>query len=243
MNSSRRTVLGALAGACMSASAFAEEDGVLRDQSLRVNGARRRYRLTAAPDRTRNAPLVLALHGVADNPERMARYSRLDSTARSEGWVLAYPRSLGERWPYFSANAAQREIDFIAALIDELGTRYAIDPDRVHLTGMSGGGYFINVAASRLSERVASIAAHSGGAGGLALHGIHASRKYPVLVIHGDADRAVPIESGRALAALYRSEGHETALWEIAGLGHAWGAAHGVNARLATFFRDHPRLG
>ncbi|HNT89614.1 MAG TPA: prolyl oligopeptidase family serine peptidase, partial [Candidatus Hydrogenedentes bacterium] len=68
--------------------------------------------------------------------------------------------------------------------------------------------------------------------------GINAARKYPVLVIHGDADRNVPVENGRLLAQQYEREGHPVEYWEVPALVHDW--APGANDRIAAFYAAHP---
>lgn len=237
---SRRALIAgaALSLAAPAAAPAAANDDVSERETIRVNGTARRYRFVRPQNLPPSPPLVLAFHGVGDNPGNMARYSGLDAAARQYGWLLAYPRANGGRWPYYSASVAAREVDFIAALIGDLIARHGADPNRIHLTGFSGGAYFINVVAARLSERIASICAHSGGAGGLAISGVNAARKYPVLVIHGDADRSVPVEEGRLLAQQYEREGHRVDYWEVPGLIHDW--APGANERLHAFFAAHP---
>lgn len=210
----------------------------VRSETIDVDGTRRRYRLVSPPA-PRNAPIVIAFHGVESSPGNMARSSRLDVAAQSEGWILAYPGALGQRWPYFSQERTIGDVRFGDLLISRL-IELGGDPNRVHLTGMSGGGFFCNVVGSRLSERVASVAAHSGGAGFLARDGVNATHKYPVMVIHGIDDAIVPIESGRNLAALYRQEGHAVEMIEYPRWGHQWAAPLGVNLRIADFFRRTP---
>lgn len=183
---------------------------------------------------------MLAFHGVGDAPANMARYSRLDEAASRYNWTLAYPEALNGRWPYFSAAQIDDEVRYCEAIVTRLIERGA-DANRVHFTGMSAGAFFANVVAARLADRIASVAAHSGGAGILARDGIHAAHKYPVLLIHGVEDRIVPIENARALAALYRSEGHSVELLEYPHWGHRWAASLGVNERIADFFARHPR--
>lgn len=232
----RRAFLVTGAAVALAPHARAEDD--VSDQYLRVGGSQRRHRFVRPATLPPRPPLVIAFHGVGDNPGNMARYSGLDDAARAHGWLLAYPRAAGGRWPYRSQAAADREIGYIGALIDHMIADHGADANRIHIAGFSGGGYFVNVVGARHSERIASVVAHSGGAGGLALTGFNAARKYPVLVIHGDADRSVPVENGRLLAEQYRNEGHPVEYWEVPGLVHDW--APGANARIAAFYAGHP---
>ena len=236
----RRALFGGLAGFGCPAASAQTESAPAGFQHILVGSRRRRFRIVA-PQNSAGRPLVLAFHGLGDSPANMARYSRLDETATRQGWTLAYPEAANGRWPYFSAAQMEEEIRYCDALITHLIEERGADPRRVHLTGMSAGAFFINVVAARLSERIASIAVHSGGAGVLARDGIHAVRKYPALIIHGADDRVVPIENGRALAELYRSEGHAVEFREYPNWPHAWAYSLGVNDTIADFFARHPR--
>ncbi len=235
----RRLLLGAMATLAVAEASAQPGYAVAEFRTLDVGRDRRRFRLFA-PRHSAGRPLVLAFHGVSDSPADMAAYSRLDQAAAEHGWMLAYPEAATSRWPYFSAHRMEREARFCSALISHLTTTLGADRNRVHLTGMSGGAFFINVVASRLSEEVASIAAHSGGLGILGRDGINARRKYPVLVIHGQDDRVTPVENGRAMAAQYQREGHAVEMVEYPDWGHRWAHELGVNQRIADFFQRHP---
>lgn len=235
----RRALLCALAPLALGEAHAQTARVAVRSETIDVEGTHRRYRLVSPPA-PRNAPIVIAFHGVQSSPANMARSSRLDEVAQTEGWLLAYPGALGQRWPYFSQERTVNDVRFSDLLISRL-IDLGGDPNRVHLTGMSGGGFFCNVVGSRLSERIASVAAHSGGAGFLARDGINAAHKYPAMVIHGIDDAIVPIESGRNLAALYRHEGHPVEMIEYLHWGHQWAAPLGVNLRIADFFRRTAR--
>lgn len=235
----RRLVLGAATTLAVPQARAQPAYASAQFHTLDTGAGRRRFRLFA-PHQSAGRPLVLAFHGVSDSPANMATYSRLDEAAAEHGWILAYPAAETSRWPYFSARRMAREVDFCGALISHLVTTLDADATRVHLTGMSGGAFFINVVASRLSQQVASIAAHSGGLGILGRDGINAQRKFPVLVIHGQDDQVTPIDSGRAMAAQYQREGHAVEVVEYPNWGHVWAHEHGVNQRIADFFQRTP---
>jgi hypothetical protein len=111
--------------------------------SLTHNGAERSYRLyipgslTEAP-----VPLVIGLHGGFGSGEQFARTSRFDDAAESGRFIAVYPDGLGvvNTWNggRCCGYAARQDVDdvgFIAALIDELSSRYPIDPGRIYATG------------------------------------------------------------------------------------------------------------
>ena len=62
--------------------------------------------------------------------------------------------------------------------------------------------------------------------------------KAPTLVIHGEADRSLPIENGRILAS--RVPGAELAIMEKMGHGFMWEAFDESNRIMLDFLKRHP---
>ncbi len=52
----------------------------------------------SCPARSAPAPLVLVFHGGGGNSAQMERYSRFDGPAEREGFIVAYPESIGGNW-------------------------------------------------------------------------------------------------------------------------------------------------
>jgi len=73
------------------------------------------------------------------------------------------------------------------------------------------------------------------------LLGVHADRKFPVLIIHGDQDKIFPVAFARENRDKYRKEGHVVQYVELPGLGHFWGTDANINETIWQFFSDHPR--
>lgn len=116
-----------------------------------------------------------------------------------------------------------------------------IDPNRIYVVGMSNGGYFAHLVGKERSETVAAMASHSGALGLQTLGGIKARRKFPVLIIHGDRDRILPVAWARENRDKYRKEGHEVTYIELKGQGHMWATRDNINETIWKFFSDHPK--
>ncbi len=222
-------------------SAAAGKVGTFPDERIEVNGKTREYRLVVPESAAggKPAPLVFAFHGLGDSKDRMPVYTRLDALAQKEGFILVYPNGTGRNWP-IAFRGLQEDVDFFDALYNRLVTAYSADADRVYVTGMSNGAIFANLLASQRSDKIAAIAPHSGNMGALALRGINAKRKYPVMIIHGEDDRIMPVAAARRSCDAYRKEGHEVELIVVPGLGHMWAHGIGVNEKMWEFFRNHP---
>jgi len=148
-------------------------------------------------------PLVIAFHGGQSHPEIMRRFSGLEAYAHSGRAVVAFPAGSGSRESLLAWNAGlccgeprddgEDDVGFTAALIDAVAADNAIDPARIHATGMSNGGMMAYRIGAELADRVASIAPV---AGPLALAAIAPTRPVPVLHFHGTADQFTPFEGG-----------------------------------------------
>lgn len=238
---SRRFILKSAAALMLAPAAIrtAQAGDVFPDQTLRVDGLTRRYRLVAPSSAGAKPPLMIALHGMLiDSPSLMPAYSGLDDMARAHGSVLVYPKSFESGWPLSFGAKLQRELRFLDVLVGEMQRTRNTDPQRIYLLGMSNGGYFAVVVASRRSQYLAGLAVHSGTAGVMGF-GFKTERKFPVFVAHGDADPIINIRDGRYLADLFRRQDHPTEFAEYAGLGHIWARDQGVNERIWSHWAQH----
>lgn len=239
----RRLVLRATAiGAAISGLGVAPATAgdVFADQTLRVDGLARRYRLVAPASAGAKPPLMIALHGMLiDSPSLMPTYTGLDDMARANGCVLVYPKSFENHWPLSFDTKLQRELRFFDALVGEMQRTRNTDPQRIYLLGMSNGGYFAVVVASRRSRYLAGLAVHSGSAGVMGF-GFKTARKFPVFVAHGDKDPIINVRDGRYLGDMFKRLGHPTAYAEYPGLAHIWARDQGVNARIWAHWAQNP---
>jgi len=217
--------------------------GVFASEKLQVGNVTREYRLVVpnSVDLAKPVPLVFAFHGfLIDSKDVMPRYSKLDATADKHGFILVYPNALERSWA-LSPDKMVKDLAFFDALLQKLTADYAIDVDRVYLTGMSNGGYFAHFVGKERSKVVAAVAAHSAALGLQTLLGIGAERKFPVMIIHGDRDRIISVDIARENRDRYKKEGHEVNYVEMAGLAHAWATDAGINDQIWQFFAKHPR--
>ena len=233
---------GAACGAGLSAypqTGARPQNDVRPNQSIMAGGQRRRYRLVTPASAGAGAPLMIALHGMGvDSISLMPLYSGLDDMARRTGSVLVYPASLRNHWPLSFGAELTAELTFLDGLVGEIQGNLRTDPHRLYLLGMSNGGYFAVVVASRRSQYLAGLAVHSGSAGVLGV-GFQTARKFPVYVAHGGADPIINIRDGRWLAGMFERMGHPTQFEEVLGLGHIWARDQGVNDRIWAHWQAH----
>ena len=150
-----------------AASAPADAPGSLRG-SIVAGGLERAFRLYVPPshDRTRPAPLVIALHGGGGTGAAMERLTvgGLNRLAVRDGFVVVYPDGVDRHWndgrgvaEYRSHRENIDDVGFVTALIDHLAQTQGIDRNRVYATGISNGGLFSQRLARELAPRIAAI--------------------------------------------------------------------------------------
>ena len=143
--------------------------------------------------------LVVQLHGRGIDAIRFDWWTGFSGLADEAGFVLAMPQAVGEIWND-GKYAAGQEIDdvgFLAAVIDDVVARMAIDPGRVYLVGMSNGSAMAGRFACERPELIAGIGQVAGTAS-VAFARTRPSMPVPVISFHGSADRSTPYVGGQA---------------------------------------------
>jgi len=167
----RRVLACALALAALAARAELAPGN--HSFTLDHGGRQRSYIVHVPPGAHAPAALVVSLHGGGGNAAGQQKYSLMDALADREGFVVLYPNGTGrlrDRLLTWNAgtccgSAAREQVDdvgFIAAAIDDLSARVAVDPRRIYATGMSNGAMMAHRLAAELPDRIAAIAPVAG---------------------------------------------------------------------------------
>jgi len=229
--------------AATTAHSLEPRHGDFAAEKIKVGGAEREYRLVVPKtvDLKKPAPLLIAFHGMLiDSKDLMPVYTKLNETAEKHKFIIAYPNAVAKMWG-IAPDKVKDDLAFFDALLGKIAADYRIDSDRIYVVGMSNGGYFAHLVAKERSKTIAAVASHSGPLGLQTLGGVKAERKFPVLIIHGDQDKILPVDWARENRDKYKKEGHEVLYVELAGTGHAWGTKADINETIWKFFAAHPR--
>lgn len=165
---------------------------------------------------TRAFPLVIALHGMGGDENSYFDYYNkglFKEEAERHGYIVACPKGRNPASMYLG-DAERDVLDVLA----EMMRAYRIDPDRVYLTGHSMGAYGTLTVAMNHPEMFAAIAAVSGGV--MSPAGLSKIAHVPQLLVHGDADRTVPIERSRQIVETGKKLGAEIKFIEVPGGDH-----------------------
>ena len=131
-------------------------------------------------------PLMIFLHGAGErgsdiNLVKVHGPPKLADADPAFPFVVVSPQAAtGTRWDAPALNA----------LLDDVVANYAVDRDRIYVTGLSMGGFGTWDFATRYPNRVAAVAPIcGGGAAWLAC----AMKEVPTWVFHGAKDQVVPL--------------------------------------------------
>lgn len=247
----------------LSMSAQKVESGFL-NRSVTVNGSEYRYQVYVPRGFTRSKswPIILALHGGGsygdDGLQQTdgALASAIRRHANRFPTIVVFPQAHADNtpgWQLEGGNAAM-------AALDKSIKEFRGDAKRVYLTGLSAGGNGTWFLASRYPERFAAAVVVCGFIS--KFKGISSAVDYPALVpeanadpyaviakrvssipiwiFHGDADKSVPVDESRKMAAALKAIGANVQYTELPGIGHnAWDPAYSSADLIDWMLKQH----
>lgn len=177
-----------------------------------------------------STPVIIFLHGQSlcgRNLERVRRYGPLDAIVKGrqiEALVLV-PQNPGGAW----------KPEKINEVLEWTKKHYAMDSTRVYVMGMSLGGYGTLDFAGTYPDKVAAAMALCGGT---TLKDLSGLGKLPLWIMHGTADRAVPIKHSKTVVEQLQKSGNDKRLR------FDWlkGASHGALARILYMTKTYEWL-
>ena len=176
---------------------------------------------------SREWPLIICLHGA---------YGRGDHflwlwlrPAKSRGYMLLAPKSLDVTW---SILQPERDTRSVEAMLDEVCGEYAVDRNRVYLSGLSDGGTFTYLLGLGRPELFAGIAPVAGDFTGMMDDILRRKQgvDLPICIVHGVHDHIFPVDQIRKGHALLQRLGYNAQYEELPDWGHSY--CSGVNERV-----------
>jgi predicted peptidase len=149
-------------------------------------------------------PLILFLHGAGERGSDLSLVKKhgppkLIDQGKEFPFIVVSPQCPANSW-------WPEQVDALTALLDEIQSKYAVDAERVYLTGLSMGGFGTWTLATRYPERFAALAPICGGGDRYLVSRL---KNVPVWVFHGEKDPVVPVQASRDMVeALKRAGGN-----------------------------------
>jgi polyhydroxybutyrate depolymerase len=186
--------------------------------------AARPYTLNVPPsyDATKPTPLVVMFHGYSASGQLEELYMGVTATSDSAGFLYAYGDGTiddaGNRfWNATDGccNFDGSKVDDVAyfdAIVDDVSSKYNVDPKRIFVLGHSNGGFMAHRLACDRAPRVASI---------VSLAGVvwedptkcDPANTVAILDVHGTADETIGYDGGATQSGVYPSELTTMATW------------------------------
>jgi predicted peptidase len=152
-------------------------------------------------------PLILFLHGSGergDDLELVKLYGLPKKLAAGDDlpFIIASPQCPADSyWTLY--------LDDLKGLVDDLSQRYAVNRQRLYLTGMSMGGTGVWLLAAAFPDLFAAMIPICGrGTPTLAARLKH----IPIWAFHGEADSVVPADESRRMTAALKAQGSSVKL-------------------------------
>ena len=180
-------------------------------------------------------PLIVMLHG--SGRVGMSLVEKWIDLAKKEGFIIAGPDSSDSSgW-----RSPQDGPDYLHDLIEELKSKYPINPRRVYLFGHSAGASFALGLSLMESQYFAATAIHAGALPSDDADLLDAApRKIPISIQVGDSDQSFPLKVVRASRDALNAKGFGVELIEIAGHDHwYYDMAPKINLKAWEFLKTH----
>jgi predicted peptidase len=153
-------------------------------------------------DASQKWPLILFLHGAGErgNDVELVKKHGIPKVVEQQPdfpFIAVSPQCPTDSW-------WPRETAALIGLLDEVMGQYAVDSDRVYLTGLSMGGFGTWTLAAEYPQRFAAIAPICGGGSRIARYAL---KTMPTWVFHGAKDTVVPPEESQTMVEALQSVG------------------------------------
>ena len=183
-------------------------------------------------------PVILFLHGSAErgcNPDKLKEFGPFTQVARDSRFpfIIVGPVCPPNKW------WSDAEVTLsVMAMLDKICTDYAVDRDRIYLTGLSMGGFGTWSLAEQYPNTFAAIAPVSGGGNPYRAKEI---KHIPAMIFHGQNDRNVPVWQAQQMAMSLTQVGGDAKLLVYPNASHnIWGQVYS-RSQLYEWFMEHTK--
>jgi len=178
-------------------------------------------------DAQQHYPLMLFLHGAGERGDDLDLVKLHGPPKRIEEgadlpFIIVAPQCPEDHW-WYEFNPA------LMGLIDNIIENYAVDTDRVYLTGLSMGGYGSWYLAYENPDRFAAMIPICGGMRWLV--DVHRAaerlKSLPIWTFHGEDDPIVPVSQSELMVAALKEVGSDVKFTTYPGVEHnSWGVTY-----------------
>lgn len=182
-------------------------------------------------------PMIVYLHGASSRGTNLGRVRKcgipwLADHEKDFPFIAVSPQCpKGKRW-------VDIDTGWIMNIIDEISTEYAVDRDRIYITGVSMGGHGAWYLAHKYPDRFAAVAPLCGRVDTTWAESL---KDMPAWVFHGSRDRVCPIRYSNDIVDTLRSIGANVKYTVYPKAGHDIVTRTYGNQELYDWFLQHHR--
>ncbi len=139
---------------------FPTEGTIAFEEAVEHEGVgRRALYIRPLADPVEPAPVIILLHYATGTAEDIANATRIgDLVAATGAWAIV-PEGRNQRWNDDPESATGADdVGYLAKVIETATARYALDPTRIYVAGMSNGGFMATRLACERPELIAAVA-------------------------------------------------------------------------------------
>ena len=181
-----RSSLSAMAFRAFTLATVTFAEAPVFADNLNVNGTNRQMTVYAPKNIEQGRPLIIQMHGMNQDAAYQKNAAKWEPIADTARFVVVFPEGQNKAWDI----SGDKDLNFIKAIINEMGNKYGIDKNRVYVSGFSMGGMMSYHVANKMGDQIAAIAPVSGGGG------VNSpKRAIPIMHTHGTTDEVVNYNS------------------------------------------------
>ena len=204
-------------------------------QTITTQGKKRTYYLFVPDTVKAAAPLLITLHG--SGRDGLSLVEKWKDLASKEGLIVAGPDSKdAQAW-----RTPEDGPDFLHDLVEEIKSKYPVNPRRVYLFGHSGGAVFALGMSMFESKYFAATAIHAGAWRDAQEFPLmdYAKRKIPLALVVGDRDQFFPVSAVKTTGERLKEKGFNVEVTVLQGHTHGgyYDKASKINEQLWNYLK------
>lgn len=128
--------------------------------TVTVQGIRRKFlvHLPSNYNKSRPIPAVLVFAGLQMSGESMSGITGMNGVGNRNDFMVIYCESQGGEWQDGMKDRQYDDVAYIQAVLAKASASFSIDHHRIYAVGLSNGGYFAQLLACSMPDKIAAVA-------------------------------------------------------------------------------------
>jgi len=164
-------------------------------------GIRREYLVHLPPTYSRSTPLplILVFHGLHMQAETMIAATGFNGMSNRDNFIVVYCQaSPSGEWQDGMKNMTVNDVAYVDDVLEALGKKVSYDRHRVYATGVSNGGFFVQLLAASRPEKIAAVCVVASTVMEQAVTRFKTSTPMPIMFFLGTDDPLLDWGDGRS---------------------------------------------